>query len=41
MSENEQQNVSRETAGAPIEARRIGSAGTPPEDVSRETPLIL
>ena len=41
MSENEQQNVSRETAGAPIEARRSGSAGDPPEDVSRETSVPL
>ena len=43
MSENEQQNVSRETARTPIEARRSGSAGDPPEDVSRETsvPLML
>ncbi len=41
MSENEQQNVSRETARTPIEARRGGSAGDPPEDVSRETSVPL
>ena len=41
MSENEQQNVSRETARTPIEARRSGSAGDPPEDVSRETSVPL